>query len=84
MPQNKQKLHDLINRAERGVLLPAEAQILRDFVESYDEVCMCLDELNIDQYVHKGYDASDTSTFRVPASYDGLDDDGRDHCWDPA
>lgn len=63
--QNKQSLLNLVDRAERGVLLPGEAQILRDAIENLDEVCMCLDTLNVPKSVHAGYDASTTQTFRV-------------------
>ncbi|MFE6222991.1 hypothetical protein [Streptomyces sp. NPDC057854] len=63
--QNKQSLLDLVTRAEGGRLLSGEAQILRDAIERLDEVCMCLDALQVPPAVHDGYDASTTQTFRA-------------------
>jgi hypothetical protein len=41
--QNKQLLHDLVTRAERGALLAGEAQILRDAIELLDEMTVALE-----------------------------------------
>lgn len=66
--QNKQTLLNLVDRAERGVLLPGEAQILREAIEMLDDMCMCVDSVmtrDTAQEVHRGYDSSTTQTFRV-------------------
>lgn len=68
MMQNKQTLLNLVDRAERGVLLSGEAQILRDFIEMLDDMCMCVDSVMTPgkaQQLHPGYDSSTTQTFRV-------------------
>lgn len=74
---NKRALMDLVARAERGVLLPGEAAILRDAVDLLDDLAMTLDQ------VMKGsanallrgqsldYAPSDTQSFRTV----GGDDD---------
>lgn len=64
MIQNKQSLLNLISRAERGVLLTGEAQILRDAVEMLDEMCMCVGELGVERE-SGDYDPSTTQTFRA-------------------
>lgn len=43
--KNKQGLLDLVARAERGVLLPGEAQILRDAIELLDDVTAALNKI---------------------------------------
>lgn len=70
--QNKQSLLNLVDRAERGVLLPAEAQILRDAIESLDELGMLHDAVTTkgDCCSQLGFDPSDTMSFRIPPAED--------------
>jgi hypothetical protein len=66
--QNKQTLISLVNRAERGVLLPGEAQILRDAIEMLDDMCMCMDSVmtrSTAESIHPGFETSTTQTFRA-------------------
>ena len=71
---NKQSLLNLVARAERGVLLPGEAQILRDAIELLDDMAMCLDKISSLGRIteeeggaihHPDYEASTTQTFRA-------------------
>lgn len=66
---NKQSLLNLVARAERGVLLPGEAQILRDAIELLDDMAMCLDKITslgtATAPAHPDYEASTTQTFRA-------------------
>ncbi|MGW0682897.1 hypothetical protein ACWD2L_05985 [Streptomyces sp. NPDC002754] len=63
---NKNALLHLIDRAQRGALLPGEAQILRDAIELLDDMAMTLNELNINAIASYGqYQPSDTQTFRI-------------------
>lgn len=67
--QNKQGLLNLVDRAERGVLLPGEAQILRDAIELLDEMAMTMDTFarmgNTNTHPHTDYDPCSTQTFAV-------------------
>lgn len=72
--QNKEALLNLVNRAERGVLLADEAKILRDAIELLDDMAMTLHEIGHieteydarDKYEwREGYEPSTTQTFRV-------------------
>lgn len=69
--QNKKTLMNIIHRGERGVMLPAEAQMLRDAVELLDELGMLHDAVTSigDCQATFGFEPSDTQTFRA------LDDD---------
>lgn len=66
---NKDSLLHLVARAERGALLPGEAQILRDAVEMLDDLAMTLDTMSNGQLRSAGYfrdySPSDTQTFRA-------------------
>jgi hypothetical protein len=73
--QNKDSLLHIVARAERGALLPGEAQILREAVELLDDMAMTLDILmKIDTLMKRAgesmerpawYDASTTQSFRA-------------------
>lgn len=72
---NKQSLLNLVARAERGALLPGEAQILRDAVELLDDMATLLEKLSrgsaelASLYVmyeaKTGYHPTDTQEMRV-------------------
>jgi hypothetical protein len=67
--QNKQALLDLVARAERGVLLPGEAQILREAIELLDDMTMTLNQMTggtlANNGFFRGYDPSTTQSFRL-------------------
>jgi len=66
--QNKSALMHIVSRAERGVLLPEEAKILRDAIELLDDMATTLDMLSEGAARYsamKGYEPSTTQSFRV-------------------
>lgn len=67
---NKSTLLHLVDRAQRGALLPGEAQILRDAIELLDDMAMTLEEIYRDAAgvsfaTQHEYQPSDTQTFRA-------------------
>ena len=66
---NKQALMNLVARAERGALLPGEAEILRDAIELLDDMAMTLDQImkGSANVIMRGntFAPSDTQSFRA-------------------
>lgn len=65
---NKQGLMDLVARAERGVLLPGEATILRDAIMLLDDLATTVDKI-MNGYgssaILKGYDLETTAQLKI-------------------
>lgn len=63
---NKSTLLHLVDRAQRGALLPGEAQILRDAIELLDDMAMTLNTMGRFVPAEAGdYSPSTTQTFRT-------------------
>lgn len=61
--KNSQQLMNLVARAERGALLPGEAEILRDAIKLLDDMATTLDKLF---GRHPGdYETTSTQSMRV-------------------
>ncbi len=67
---NRDGLRKIIDRAERGPLLPGEADLLRDAVDLLDDLAGAVDKIiaraDGDRPMdHPGYDATTTAQMRI-------------------
>lgn len=81
--RNNQQLMALVARAERGVLLPGEAQILREALQLLDDMATTLDKM---MGRHPGdYETTSTQSMRVVQQAQPFASDIRGHVqakWD--
>lgn len=62
--KNSAQLMNLIARAERGALLPGEAEILRDAIKLLDDMATTLDKL-FGEHDNGEYETTSTQSMRV-------------------
>lgn len=62
--KNSDQLMNLISRAERGALLPGEAEILRDAIKLLDDMATTLDKL-FGAHGDGDYETTSTQSMRV-------------------